>query len=87
MPVHGMWMPIETAPKATTPLGLAHVLGPPVLLWWDGEVIIGVHWTTLRNDAARIEFKEEWSSGEIDRHGQPTHWMPLPSPPTSAGES
>lgn len=70
------WQPIETAPKD----------GTPVLVW---ESEYGREALT----AAYIEFTDPppdgYHSGWFDRvHGhselQPTHWMPLPHPPTES---
>jgi len=64
------WQPIETAPKD----------GTFVLLW------LGPHWET----AEVLQWSEE-ENAWIDRHHGaligslvPTHWQPLPTPPTAA---
>ncbi len=61
------WMPIETAPKD----------GRGILAFINEEWIEGMFWNG-----------GEWSYlsyGDITRYGryQPTHWMPLPAPPTN----
>lgn len=66
------WQPIETAPKD----------GQAIILWpydhysiWDGasigEVVCGFY---SKDD-------DEWNNPEERRKFNPTHWMPLPSPP------
>lgn len=67
-----VWQPIETAPKDGTPV---------LLLWFDAE--------TGAAPMHRVGF---WHSREQawcdthrvlhNQHSHPTHWMPLPSPPT-----
>lgn len=69
------WQPIETAPKDGTPV---------LLLWFDAE--------TGAAPMHRVGF---WHSREQawcdthrvlhNQHSHPTHWMPLPSPPTPEG--
>ena len=65
----GEWQPIETAPSK--PLD-RHGYGPTVLLWVEGELAIGF-WD---DDFGRFYIET------LDRHPQPTHWMPLPLPPS-----
>ena len=67
-----VWQDIETAPKDGTPV---------LLLWFDAE--------TGAAPMHRVGF---WHSREQawcdthrvlhNQHSHPTHWMPLPSPPT-----
>ena len=61
------WQPIETAPKDVT------------VLFWNGEDVC----------EGSYEVTDWWSEGDRrDREyglplcPQPTHWMPLPAPPT-----
>ena len=75
----GEWQPIETAPKAIeTTIGV-HRYGPNILAisgttyevtrWWDAN-----------------EREETKHCNWIDGGGnawRPTHWMPLPDPPTA----
>lgn len=76
------WQPISTAPKG------AKFERPMVLLYcpvagvvrghWDGDEYgrpPRPHWT---NDSAHL-----WGKVRT-RADQPTHWMPLPSPPEAA---
>lgn len=60
------WMPIKSAPKDGTPI-LAFVSKD----WIEGMFWNGSDWSYL-------------SDGDITPHGrnQPTHWQPLPAPPT-----
>lgn len=70
------WRPIETAPKGETQM-----------LVWDGEDISiacndndGRYWTAMADGRAA----REDSYGDIDDIWiEPTHWMPLPAPPTN----
>lgn len=75
-----VWQPIETAPKD----------GTPVLLWWRDER--DVEWWACGSwrqfgDGSRGWCGESFHASEekswtrlLGQH--PTHWMPLPSPPT-----
>lgn len=79
------WQPIETAPKD----------GMAVLLFWPSRAMFGKcgvfpgAWT---DDQHATKPKPGWFSHELAafwgrravREGQPTHWMPLPEPPTPA---
>ncbi len=75
------WQPIETAPKHDTVL----------LCTKHGEIIIG-WWETGREFPGSEHFND-WSSGSFGegsgydcgfkRVYDPTHWMPLPVPPTT----
>jgi hypothetical protein len=82
------WQPIETAPDATIEFSRdsVHSHSVDVLLWWGGEIVVGNRIKTRPIPHLRIYAKDEWASEkEIDPDGEPTHWMPLPSPPTSKG--
>lgn len=70
------WQPIETAPKDDN---------KHVLLFGDGPAIreccyVGYLSPARVNDSGIDEWKE-MASGYVMR---PTHWMPLPEPPTEA---
>lgn len=67
------WQPISTAPRD----------GTNVLLWADGEYFLVGHWS------GQNEFwvcpgavSCVWNDGQ---HG-PTHWLPIPPPPTEREE-
>lgn len=71
------WQPIETAPKDGTKL-LLHVLGNHGgnsihVARWDAAYI-GSGW------GHRWIHTDHWDGVS----GKPTHWMPLPEPPTNA---
>jgi hypothetical protein len=64
------WQPIETAPMDETPL-----------LIWDGKMMatahrwnIGQNWFWQADGADGYECENSFD--------EPTHWMPLPAPPT-----
>ena len=66
-----VWQPIETAPKDGTPI---LIYEPP---YFDAtpHATYVCSWDT---------YKEAWveHSGECYAQYEPTHWMPLPEPPT-----
>jgi hypothetical protein len=72
--IDGQWQPIETAPKMTA-----------VLLYAAGYHIghfnetNGKWWTQTDGTG---------TSGELilNSWGKPTHWMPLPAPPSDRGK-
>lgn len=75
------WQPIETAPKDGTSvllgcdydrLGKARV----TLAWWDGKWLESQYWN---------ECEEEWEDCTVQF--RPTHWMPLPEPPTKGRDN
>jgi hypothetical protein len=68
-PTHGEWLPIETAPKD----------GTEVLVYgldYDEQVIAIVEWDATNGVYSRGPMGDYFSFDE------PTHWMPLPAPPT-----
>jgi len=70
------WKPIESAPKdgTTVLVGAYGVLG----------------WRCRSAKMANNSYYEKrWYSGQKTNHPlgyEPTHWMPLPNPPTQQGE-
>jgi hypothetical protein len=65
------WRPIETAPKAD---------GAKLLLWWGGRVVYG---SWLDNSKTARPWAG-WRAPSLEAvSGQPTHWMPLPQPPSA----
>ena len=72
------WQPIETAPRD----------GDTVLLCVQGHVTVGGWLDRAAQDIEEYEpgAWEGWWTLDADE-GEPTHWMPLPSPPESEGES
>ena len=69
------WQPIETAPKATPVL----VYNSDDWGWGANKILIGIN----------NEWGEDWKVlfcdlGDLNymRLIEPTHWMPLPEPPT-----
>lgn len=66
------WQPIETAPKD----------GTEILAWQKGEGAFVVFWYS------RL-FNWKWTTHDLggDENLYPSHWMPLPAPPTTEGEN
>jgi len=73
------WQPISTAPKSPDFYNQVRIL-----LWgpkFESSIVIGC-WRPTSEDGGGIWFNSEdegplsWGSCE------PTHWMPLPEPPT-----
>lgn len=81
-----IWQPIETAPKDEIILlacdGYVH---PGQFMqdggcdwhFWDSPMIRG---EIVGDDRTRIIIE---ANGWLNKYGGPTHWMPLPDPPTS----
>lgn len=61
------WQPMETAPKD----------GSHILVWRDSGVHL-VRWKRVGDDG----FWDEWHVPLRNLSIQPTHWMPLPDPPS-----
>jgi hypothetical protein len=62
------WQPIESAPKD----------GTPVDIWCAGFRYTDAYWGRVAN-----EWLDEDGDPIKDYYGEePTHWMPLPSPPS-----
>lgn len=84
-----VWQPIESAPKD----------GTRILVLWPGNYVGIAWWKTnprlirephavVRNgwQASYFACSEELDDYEISMsENQPTHWMPLPSPPKEKG--
>lgn len=95
------WQPIETAPKDGTEIlafGMG-VEGEPVVMWDDSKPRIPmwrvIHWKeTWYDDYAeqpdgsyRKDRKQGFAYwGPNPQQFRPTHWMPLPTPPTKPGK-
>lgn len=69
-----MWQPIETAPKDYSVVLLYQPAGPGTV-----ECVGQGHRTDLREHA-----HNKWVFQANGWRGEPTHWMPLPSPPVVA---
>jgi hypothetical protein len=64
------WQPIETAPKD----------GTDVLVWWPD-------WMAQPIRVANFEVRHRcWVTGSGSSAQPPTHWMPLPQPPSAEGD-
>jgi Protein of unknown function (DUF551) len=67
------WQPIETAPKD----------GTVVLLWEDDMVTVGSYTNFDSVGGAPEGYHNGWFDDETGYHEIiPSHWMPLPDPPT-----
>jgi hypothetical protein len=72
------WQPIETAPRDDT---------IDVLLYEEGEykpVYIGFYAETKDRGGKKVYIF--WDIGSEPWKREPTHWMPLPEPPTAETE-
>lgn len=82
------WKPIETAPKDGTPILVAHYIHSNdlygyapwreinvVIAWWEGG-----GWEMCFMEDGRAD--TEGISSQFFQAIRPTHWMPLPSPPS-----
>lgn len=72
------WQPIETAPRDGYPIIFAN---------WDAMCLLSgaPHvWTARFVEAAGEWF--ECSFAAENQNGEPTHWMPLPPPPSQGGQ-
>jgi hypothetical protein len=67
------WQPIETAPKD----GKAIIAWP---VYSEPHSVATVRWETMK----RIPGRWSVAGGSWPAPRTPTHWMPLPEPPTSA---
>jgi len=72
------WQPIETAPKDGTSF-----------LGWDGKYVTEMIWASHEDDDGHVGWCcAGFSYGGVlyDLHytplGEPTHWKPLPEPPS-----
>lgn len=91
----GEWQPIASAPKgggAELVTDPAYVKPPKILLCFaDGDVSVG-YWDWYYAEGGsgyegdgHLAWIEPVSGEQLTRHySQPTHWMPLPAPPSGA---
>jgi hypothetical protein len=83
------WQPIETAPRDASILICGGTMD------WDdswGENIPFTGVTIAEYDNPYKDSPHPWRGGNTGGHDtyyryNPTHWMPLPSPPTHTGET
>jgi hypothetical protein len=72
------WQPIETAPK-DAPVLLFGMTNPDErMVRFKKPVVFSGYWESL--DEAWCAHGSHWDGPFF----QPTHWMPLPAPPTTA---
>lgn len=71
------WQPIETAPFRVggTPHFPKKVCDP--ILAWNGKNVFIAQWLSFGADW--VDMTNGWERAEP----QPTHWMPLPTPPST----
>lgn len=84
------WQPIETAPKDGTEIigafyrdyggGSTSSYGPWTVAW-DGK-----KWRSSWDKAEVVEYMSDFGTEYKEPDIQPTHWMPLPNPPTNEAE-
>jgi hypothetical protein len=76
------WQPIETAPRDGTRVDLWGINR----LRYDrrGERIVNVAWGFVTDWMGTK--REDWQHGRGEDF-EPTHWMPLPRPPSDKGET
>jgi len=65
------WQPIETAPKDGRHIFCFLHDGLISEVWWQRDSLDGTEY-----------WQDYW-----DSEPKPTHWMPLPAPPTTEGEN
>lgn len=85
------WMPIETAPKDGRKIILfylnSHNLPRTVMAsWLTADEAEETDWDGVGLDAGWYESIDNWDDySQVAIHqGEPSHWMPLPPPPTGA---
>ncbi len=68
-----MWQPIETAPKSE-----------PLLLWVPLPDTAPVAWGTRLKIGSFVFGRWQYTDTDISvaKYNPPTHWMPLPEPPS-----
>ncbi len=80
------WQPIETAPKDGTPILLGGGMWGDdwrdptervMVGWWERTKRIGEFWNCCAAESGHCNFPYE----------MPTHWMPLPPPPSEKGKA
>jgi hypothetical protein len=73
------WQPIETAPKdGQYIIGIASPCTVPVIVTWQGKWIDKDPDDFDGHDEPDEAWKNYWDCYDY----KPTHWMPLPEPPT-----
>jgi len=75
------WQPIETAPKDGTEVLLwGPYCGCPATAQWTGKA-----WAAYWDGWRVVEYMSDFGT-DYREFDMPTHWMPLPEPPTSLNE-
>ena len=74
------WQPIETVPKDGTRIDLWAKSWLPAFDRFEFRRFADCYWS--KGDTM-CNVKAAWAG--LDREWHPTHWMPLPSPPTPEG--
>lgn len=82
------WQPIETAPKdGSEIIGYREDCGSLIIRWTCPSEFMTEK--ELENISERDAFEDDWfysdfvQGGRMSNDGNPTHWMPLPKPPTT----
>jgi len=76
-----MWSTIDSAPKGD---GTPFVDGPAIL-GWNGHEMTTVQWFEAPHGTGHWSLVCPGSYAE-DSEWEPTHWMPLPEPPTNEND-
>lgn len=77
VPMPGQWLPIATAPKDKTRILVYPAASGP--RGCRGQEVALVYWYQPGNP----ECPGFWVGTNDGKRARPTHWMPLPEPPTS----
>lgn len=83
------WQPIETAPKDGTSVLIHNAIAPGLpggvsQECWAGNTCVAAWWASSGN-GKWICYMDAVEDPQA--HFEPTHWMPLPSPPLSRKEA
>lgn len=86
----GEWQPIATAPKMRTILlfAVSDVAEDGTVKNW--KMATGAYHTGYEDERSKAEGRSPWTwDGHQLKsyHLQPTHWMPLPAPPTDVAHT
>lgn len=76
------WLPIDSAPRDGTKVLMVKVGFVPAVAWWDSE-----RQSFDYVEACTFAEYEHWQAYlDMDCRWDPTHWMPLPPPPSDTDD-